>query len=402
MDVFSLREQLINDYSNFARSFTSIRAKDLRRGLDSGYGDGKYWPEPLIQINPNYRSGRATCELVESGELIGKTAELFPINLYTHQEQAVAFAARQESYVVTTGTGSGKSLCFFIPIVDAVLRAKKQDRSEKTRAIIIYPMNALANSQLEELTKFVGKDGPVTFARYTGQESEEVREKIRDNPPDILLTNFMMLEMLMTRQNKIDSKVIKNCEGLQFLVLDELHTYRGRQGADVAMLVRRVREHLAPEKLQCIGTSATMASEGSQQDRNPKVADVASTLFATNISPFNIITEDLERATEPSETADSVRGALGEAIETGIPINASNEELAKHPLAIWVETGLGITRESGGKWVRANPLKLDDAAQLLAVESGKGQVEAAKTLQAMLLLAAKPENERQGDGSGSD
>jgi len=72
-----------------------------------------------------------------------------------------------------------------------------------------------------------------------------VRRHIADNAPDILLTNFMMLELLTTRQEEIDRKVISNCAGLRLLVLDELHTYRGRQGADVALLVRRVRERLS-------------------------------------------------------------------------------------------------------------------------------------------------------------
>lgn len=130
-------------------------------------------------------------------------------------------------------------------------------------------MNALANSQEEELEKFIGNvagRAPVTFARYTGQEDNEERQRISQNPPDILLTNFMMLELLMTRQDDLDRRVIGNCAGVRFLVLDELHTYRGRQGADVALLVRRVRERLAPDRMQCIGTSATMASEGSLED----------------------------------------------------------------------------------------------------------------------------------------
>ena len=80
----------------------------------------------------------------------------------------------------------------------------------------------------------------MTFRRYTGQESEEQREEIRNNPPDILLTNYVMLEYLLTRP--VDGAVIRAAQGLPFLVLDELHTYRGRQGADVALLVRRVRE----------------------------------------------------------------------------------------------------------------------------------------------------------------
>ena len=88
-----------------------------------------------------------------------------------------------------------------------------------------------------------------------------------------------MLELLMTRQNELDRAVIANADGLDFLVLDELHTYRGRQGADVAMLVRRVRDRLCPEKAPvCIGTSATMATEGDDAERAAVVAAVASPL----------------------------------------------------------------------------------------------------------------------------
>src|SRR5438045_9384485 len=107
----------------------------------------------------------------------------------------------------------------------------------------------------------------------------------------------------MTRHDEFDRRVISNCVGLRFLVLDELHTYRGRQGADVALLVRRVRERLAPEHLQCIGTSATMASEGSLQDKSRLVAQVASKLFAANIPESNVIGETLDRATDPKQTA---------------------------------------------------------------------------------------------------
>jgi ATP-dependent helicase YprA (DUF1998 family) len=117
-------------------------------------------------------------------------------------------------------------------------------------------MNALANSQREEKSGLPDHLRP-TFARYTGQESPEERERIRQAKPDFLLTNFMMLELLMTRQNGLDRAVISNARGLEFLVLDELHTYRGRQGADIAMLVRRVRDRLCPDHQPiCIGTSA--------------------------------------------------------------------------------------------------------------------------------------------------
>jgi hypothetical protein len=402
MYVFSLRGQLIGDYSRFARSFTTIRADDLRGGVDASYASGRYWPDPLIQINPHYQAGRPTSVLAAVGELQALTARHFDIDLYRHQEQAIAFGAKGESFVVTTGTGSGKSLCFFLPIVDAVLRAKTKDPTPRTRAIVIYPMNALANSQREELIKYLGENGPVTFARYTGQEDQDERERIKNHPPDILLTNFMMLEMLMTRQSELDTQVIRNCEGLQFLVLDELHTYRGRQGADVAMLVRRVRERMAPERLQCIGTSATMASGGTREDQNRQVAEIASTLFATEIPAFNVVTEDLDRATNPARTAESVAGELAAAINAGIRPNIRDVELRDNPLAVWVETRLGITRDQGHKWVRAKPVTVARATELLAAEAGSDEASAGRALRDLLLIAAIPEAERLAREDGND
>src|SRR5690606_35210538 len=292
------------------------------------------------------------------------------LTLFKHQEEAISFAQSGESYVLTTGTGSGKSLAYFIPIVDAILKAKAADPTPRTRAIIIYPMNALANSQLEELGKFLGDYGdhaPVTFGRYTGQEGDEERQRLAANSPDILLTNLVMLELLMTRQDDKDKAVVRNAQGLRFLVLDELHTYRGRQGADVALLVRRVREALADE-LQCIGTSATMATEGSTAERNAKVAEVAGRLFGETLGPANVITETLQRVTPEDLLIEHIQPKLSEAIHQGLPHNPSFQDLARHPLAVWVELNLGLTREEG-KWRRAQPITLEAAADRLASDA---------------------------------
>lgn len=402
MDVFSLRQSLIGQYSSFARSFTTIRADDIRTQVEAEYESGRFWPEPLLQINPRFELGESVDQLVAEGLLTERCRKLFPISLYRHQEYALALARAGKSYAVTTGTGSGKSLCFFIPIVDAILRAKAVDPAPRTRAIVIYPMNALANSQVEELKKYLGEKGPVSFARYTGQESNEEREAIRKNPPDILLTNFMMLELLMTRQAELDQAVIRNCQGLQFLVLDELHTYRGRQGADVAMLVRRVRERLAGDALQCIGTSATMASGDSHEDRNRAVAHVASRLFATTITEFDIVTEYLERATDPAQTDVTVRPQLGAAIDAGLSAGITNDGFRTHPLAIWVETRLGLARPDGVRWVRARPQTLAEAAADLAKDSGRTEAACADALRGLLLVASTPEVARKGSSGGSE
>lgn len=411
MDVFSLRDHVVSEYERFATSFTTIHAEDIRRQVDIIYARGKYWPEPLIQINPSYERASSIGELIEAGQLAPQCADIFrtppteseprgaPLSLYKHQEEAIVLANGGESYVVTTGTGSGKSLCFFIPIVSAILAEKSERRGGRTRAIVIYPMNALANSQLEELDKFVdnapGDKKPVTFARYTGQESDADRRRVADEPPDILLTNFMMLELLMTRQDTVDRKVIENCEGLRFLVLDELHTYRGRQGADVALLVRRVRERLSSD-LQCIGTSATMASEGTRLDKNSVVAGVASKLFSTNIKPENVIGEALERVTEPIADA-KVLASLGAAIDAGVPADVADAALRSHPLAIWVETRLGLSWSAADHcWVRARPRTVTEAVTELGRDARRGEAECRKALQNLLLVSSTPEAKRTG------
>ena len=411
LDVFALRDSVVEEYKRFATSFTTIHAPEIREQVERIYAGNRYWPEPLIQINPSYKRSTDVGTLVADGVLDPGCADIFraddePLSLYKHQQQAIALGAESESFVVTTGTGSGKSLCFFIPIVSHVLAARRTSAKRRTHAIVVYPMNALANSQIDELTKFIDRvpgERPVTFARYTGQEDRGERKQIADEPPDILLTNFMMLELLMTRQEEIDRRVVGNCAGLRFLVLDELHTYRGRQGADVALLVRRVRERLQPGKLMCIGTSATMASEGTLEDKNRVVAGVASKLFGTQIAENNVITETLERITDSTATADSVGPCLGEAIDSGIPSRISNAALREHPLAVWVETRLGIVfSDVDQRWVRARPRTVTEAVAELSKAAGRSEDACNEVLRDLLLVSSVPERGRTSDPDASE
>jgi ATP-dependent helicase YprA (DUF1998 family) len=139
MDVFSLRDTVVSEYRKFATSFTTIHAEDIRQQVEAIYAEGRFWPEPLIQINPSYKRGANLASLISGGALDPRTADIFradgaPLSLYKHQEQAIALASQGESYVVTTGTGSGKSLCFFIPIVNAVLAEKSKQRRGRGRS----------------------------------------------------------------------------------------------------------------------------------------------------------------------------------------------------------------------------------------------------------------------------
>ena len=154
LDVFALRDSVVDEYERFATSFTTIHAQDIREQVEAIYAEKRYWPEPLIQINPSYKRSTDVGALVANGTLDPGCADIFradgrPLSLYEHQKQAIAIASAGESFVVTTGTGSGKSLCFFVPIVSHVLAARRSSAEPRTHAIVVYPMNALANSQME-------------------------------------------------------------------------------------------------------------------------------------------------------------------------------------------------------------------------------------------------------------
>ncbi|OPX34905.1 MAG: helicase, partial [Desulfobacteraceae bacterium 4484_190.1] len=396
MNVFQYRDSIIDNYRAFTTSFTKIRALDIKKFLETRYDSGHYWPAPLIQLNPSFVPGKNVEQLVAQGKLHPTCQDIFRFErksdfpgitaqLHQHQAEAVDIAQESKSYVLTTGTGSGKSLAYMLPVIDQILKTKQLSKPS-IKAIIIYPMNALVNSQLEELDKFLGHYGdrkPVTYGRYTGQESQEERHAMAASPPDIILTNFMMLELLMTRQDDLDRTIMSAARGLDFLVLDELHTYRGRQGADVAMLVRRVREALNQDVL-CIGTSATMASEGTLQARNEAVAEVATKLFGAQVKPENIITETLQRQTSyPDKPAGAV---LAEAIQSGLPDAGDFNSFREHPVSAWVELTLGIKKEQG-RWVRALPKTLKDAALQLSIDSNLKQDLCEKYLQDFLLAA---------------
>lgn len=302
---------------------------------------------------------------MESGLLHAECSKIFrkkpddgpeeALRLHRHQLDAIKAARTGSNYVLTTGTGSGKSLSYIIPVVDRILR---NGSGKGIKAIVVYPMNALANSQFGELQKFlcngypVGQE-PVRFKRYTGQESDEERQAIIANPPDILLTNYVMLELILTRVD--ERPLVERAAGLEFLVFDELHTYRGRQGADVARLARRVREACKASELQLVGTSATMATGGSFSEQQREIATVASMLFGRQVLPENVIGETLRRSTADRrrrrEPGLGVR--YGASPRSGTP---AEEAFITDPLSCWIEATFGVTEEAGsGRLVRAAP-----------------------------------------------
>ncbi len=370
MDIFDFRKHLIDDYQAYISSFIRIRDSRINDYINNEVlENGLLWPEPLIQLNPSFEPGDYIDDLVKEKTLHPECGKIFRIKpdqtsegkrlrLHKHQSDAVRTAVTGRNYVLTTGTGSGKSLAYLVPIVNHVLR---NGSGKGIQAIIVYPMNALANSQFRELKKFVchgypdGK-GPVTFRRYTGQEKDEERKEIIANPPDIILTNYVMLELILTRPD--EKGLINAAQDLRFLVLDELHTYRGRQGSDVALLVRRVRELLNAKNMQCVGTSATIVRHGTVSEQKKEVSDVASLLFGAPVNPQDIITETVQRATperslENSNFVNALRNRISN-LKFNPP--AEYQQFIQDPISSWIETTFGIrTEPQSGRLLRADP-----------------------------------------------
>ncbi len=373
MNIFSFRDRLIADYAEYVKSFMRFDREDLRKFVEEALAAGALWPDALIQLNPSFEPGKSVDELVADGVLQKGAERIFrrdksdvdgggrPLRLHKHQEEAIRIGVKGEHFVLTTGTGSGKSLAYIVPIINHIL---KTGSGQGIKAIIIYPMNALANSQYGELEKFLKKGFgsgpfPASFEGYTGQEDQETRDRIIQNPPDILLTNYVMLELILTRPG--ERRIIEAARQLEFLVLDELHTYRGRQGADVTLLLRRIQELLGGKPLTCVGTSATLAGPGTWQQQRKGVAELASRLFGGTVPEERIVGETLQRISRPiREDSPADVAALKAAISQGDGRQLDTfERFREDSLARWLEGVVGVVPESeSGRLVRSSPASL--------------------------------------------
>ena len=281
---------------------------------------------PFLERAQLYMSGENPLALGLHHDALRALEEKLPgRGLYKHQSDALRLVIqKQQNVVVATGTSSGKTLCFQIPILDALLR----DPSPGLRAVIIYPLNALVNDQLDEWERLLAPHPQLTFAKFTGQtprdqqdHEDRLRESIRkriqssepglgdDSPelqrrverelrevleheartpnhlrhradirarqPQVLITNFSMLEYLLVRP--VDAPIFVNAK-LQFLVLDEAHAYRGVQATEIGYLLRRLKDRLGNPTVRCIATSATLGDR-SDPDSRAKVRAFAERLF---------------------------------------------------------------------------------------------------------------------------
>jgi superfamily II DNA/RNA helicase len=404
-DIFKLHDLIVDDYRSYIQSFINIQDSEILDTVEKELNKGKLWPEPLIQFNPAFETYGDVTDFVAQGLLNEQLVNVFrddksgsTYRLYKHQVDAIRLGNDGKDFIVTSGTGSGKTLTFIGTILNHLFETKSFNSG--IQAVLVYPMNALINSQVEELDKYsrvykdrTGNPLPFRYAPYTGQLKEEDRMSWRDNPPDLLLTNYMMLELILTRhrEHALRDSVYSN---LKYLVFDELHTYRGRQGADVGVLIRRIRSRCA-HKPVCIGTSATMvAGGGSVQDQKAEVAKVAKTIFGKSFELDQIVQEKLEPSLSSNSSIPETN-LLAKSVHLEIDRDADVKTLKSHPTAIWLENKIAL-RESDGELVRNVSRTFSEISNLLSEESGR-EIEICRQHLMELMDWINKVNERSAD-----
>lgn len=313
----------IQDYLTITFALSDTSAQSAVRDFLTDRNDGMF-KGPYVRLRLPFQSAPAGWEK----SLEHQIGQFTP---YGHQAQAYERLSslgtgtqrfrRPQPTLVTTGTGSGKTEAFLHPILDHVLRAQSAGITGM-KALILYPMNALANDQAARLAKLLTEDprlSGIRAAMYTGQDEKKRtrvtadglindRSEIRERVPDILLTNYKMLDQLLLRHD--DARLWEDsATSLQYLVLDEFHTYDGAQGTDVAMLLRRLGITLKsywPDESQTgvlgitdedrkrplgkitpVATSATLGGSGGGQE----MLHFAQTIFGEVFDEDSLVTE---------------------------------------------------------------------------------------------------------------
>jgi ATP-dependent helicase YprA (DUF1998 family) len=375
LDPIAATEQPRENFIRHLMTAYPLRDPHLRYGLKKQLEKpGAVWQHPYLEGSQPYRAASSISDLVSQGVLDSQMESLFQPSqrsLYEHQEKAVKTVIQdKQNIVVATGTGSGKTECFLIPMLDMLLKEEENLSLSGVRSLILYPMNALVNDQVKRLRKLLCRQETVRirFGFYTsrtettpqkaeeslrrelqayeGKELQELftatekqnldlstkdklvekaiakitavqaisREEIWQSPPHILVTNYSMLEHMLIRPRERQEVFAASKNTFKMLVVDEAHTYSGSTGSEVSMLLERLKVAVGIEKkqLRCIATSASLGDKSV----DPDVLKFASDLFG---EPFNqVIRGDRVTATE----------RLGEPYN--LPSELNNQEILNY------------------------------------------------------------------------
>ncbi len=305
-------KEIAREYSRYLSSIFSLNDAEYEKQFLSRLKEMPFSRGPYLEVTDAFVTGETIRELIAQGVLPDHYDRLgFHLDrpLYQHQIEALGSIATGHNAVVSTGTGSGKTESFLLPVFKTLVEEFNNGTlTDGVRAMLIYPMNALANDQVERLRELLSDFPRITFGCYTGQTPETYkealasykqlnndqtplknelisREQMKRTPPNILITNYAMLEYLMVRPDDNVFFEARYSRNWKYIVLDEAHVYRGSTGIEVAMLLRRLRARLKKADIQFILTSATL---GGEED-NDAVAAFAKNLCDSEFSAENVI-----------------------------------------------------------------------------------------------------------------
>jgi ATP-dependent helicase YprA (DUF1998 family) len=459
LDPIHATQRIQDTYRRYLETAYPIQDGRLRRAFQEELRRFQLVKGPLLEVQPPFRLGRSLKDLIASGVLHPGFRHLhsehLPIDrpLYRHQEHAIEHVvSRGRNIVVATGTGSGKTESFLVPILDHLVRERAAGTLDQpgVRALLLYPMNALANDQLKRLRRILQRTPEIKFGRYTGETKQTIaearqhfqqffpdepqidnellsREEIRRSPPHILLTNYAMLEYLLLRPE--DCFLFDGTTGAhwRFIVLDEAHTYDGAMGIEIAMLLRRLKERVVRSqqgKIRCIATSATLG--GGRADF-PAVAAFAQELFGepfewqegdpTRQDIIDAEREEHQSATTWGEGSRSLYKHLREALNQ--PEGQSELQAVRkaaldggvppaqvHDALTWASSQAApssafLARLLSGDvrlarlrtQLAGNPLLLDDASRQLFPKLSEADARAALTNLVSVAARARPNTE---------
>ncbi len=352
------------DYIRYLQTIYFFRDPSLRRQFQEALAAPDFLTRgPILEAAAPFRLGRSIEQMIQDGILHPAfrtlCSDALPLTrpLYLHQDRAIEkIVAEKRNVVIATGTGSGKTEAFLIPILDHLLREQGAGTLDRpgVRALLLYPMNALANDQLRRLRLVLKHFPAITFGRYTGETEEEdgrAEARFRDQfpgepripnelisrrqmwarPPHLLLTNYAMLEYLLLRPQDCVFFDGETGQHWRFIILDEAHIYSGAEGIEIAMLLRRLKDRIVrsePGRLCCVATSATL---GRGQQDFPAIARFAAEIFGER---FEWVDNDparqdvVEAEREPvaalgvpwGEGTPALYAALADALEEKAPL----------------------------------------------------------------------------------
>ncbi len=307
-------EFIDKEYREYLRSSYSFGNDKYQDLYEKRLNEEELYKGPFLHMSMPFKKGRSLNQLIDKNIVDSDFRKLGNIHLnrtlYLHQEKSIVKIADKRNIVVTTGTGSGKTECFLYPIINEIMKEKRNGNKEPgIRAMFLYPMNALVNDQIDRLREILSSYPEITYGSFTGDTPENykdggtrekfaenngiaslldnelvTREEMRKNPPSLLFTNYSMLEYMLIRPK---DSVLFNPENLnnwRFIVLDEAHTYGGALGIELSMLLKRVTG-FAKTKPNFILTSATLG------EKNKSDKDIVS--FAKKLTSVDYDTSDI-------------------------------------------------------------------------------------------------------------